>query len=132
MSTHVIDKGRQWPLYALAELKFNELSNGEAVTFLTLPAGALVTDGGLHVLDGFNGGSASVTLTDTESAPLQWLGSADLGTPGMAGLGAGVVGKYYPAGATLRLTPALGSPTKGHAVLRVGYVVLGRANEVQA
>lgn len=130
------DHGRQYPLVAIQDFTHAQVTSGEAIAAIKLPAGARVIGGGVLVSEVFNssgGEGAGDTLIIGDG------GDPDRYTPAPIALGAlgfsalTVTGYGYPQSDYLDLTwTGVGTTpaSTGKGKLIVTYVVDGRANEL--
>ena len=98
------------------------------VDVIGLPPNAVIIGGQLVVTTAFNGSTYPVVVGDSTTAD-RYLGTADRKAAALVPL---VPTGYIGIGENLRLTiTPTGSTTAGVATVRIQYVVVGRANEVQ-
>ena len=98
------------------------------VDVIGLPPNAVIIGGQLVVTTAFNGSTYPVVVGDSTTAD-RYLTTADRKAAALVPL---VPTGYVGIGENLRLTiTPTGSTTAGVATVRIQYVVVGRANEVQ-
>jgi hypothetical protein len=100
-----------------------------AFDVINLPPGAVIVGGELVVGTAFNGSTYALIVGDSAAAD-RYLATADRKAAARTAL---VPTGYVSQGEAVRLTVTpTGTTTAGAGVVRVEYVVRGRANEVQA
>lgn len=117
---------RQWTLETLTNI---DLSVPTDSTFkVVLPPNAVVVSGQAIVLTAFNGTTPKLTAVDDSGSPISFFGNVDATAVAVTAIAAGS-GHFYPVGANVTISLS-GSPTAGHALVRLGYVIVDRANEI--
>lgn len=122
--------GRQYPLVAMAEISYADLTSGTALEAIKLPGNSRVVSGQLIVTTAFNSATSdTITVGDGGSAA-RYKGSIDGQSAALTALVP--TGYKYTAPDTVDVTwTGVGTaPTAGAAVLIVEYVTDNRANEV--
>lgn len=123
------DTGRQWPLYASVDFAFGDIPT--TATFyeaIDLPGSARVIGGYIEVTAVWDSTTNSVNVGDSGSAT-RYATGVDLKALGVTELSAGGAVGALDVGVTYTETGT--AATTGAATLVVGYVLDGRANEVQ-
>jgi hypothetical protein len=100
-----------------------------AFDIINLPPNAVVIGGELSVTTAFDGSTYALIVGDSGSTN-RYLSTADRKAAGRTAL---VPTGYVGAGEAIRLTVTpTGTTTAGAGTIRIQYIVVGRANEVQA
>lgn len=107
----------QWPLATLAELDFTDMKDTKPIKVAFIPDGAVVTGISLHTDVAFSG---TVALTLDAASIGSLAAVADTAVTGYP--------KRVATGGWIMATPSA-AQTKGHAMVRVEYVLPDRANE---
>lgn len=120
--------GRQWELFAHIDVTAANAIAGNTYT-VTLPPNAMLMEMYSYTTTAFDSAtSATLTVGDGTTTFISAVDLKTTGTETVTG-----IGKLYPNGATLTVSTALvGTTTVGENVTLIGYVVLGRVNEVQS
>ena len=124
--------GRQEVIASTADFSFADLVSGVYQAAIDLPAGAIVTSGGLFISTAFNSGTSDTfAIGDKESAAAAVSNTYAVAASRAAG-GSNplvVVGKKYLVPSTVGVlwTGVGAAPTTGVGRLTVHYIVDGRA-----
>lgn len=143
MAKLIASRSTQYPMVAEFEFNFNDTMvnvDGAEVDFgatnttattvevIPLPPGAVVISGSVDTYTAFDAATLNVTVGDMNDAD-RYLGTTDIKSVGTRAL---VPTGYRGNGENIRLTfNAADICNTGKAVVRVGYVVENRTNEVQ-
>lgn len=128
---------RQYPLFAVADLEYSDLPSGDDVEAIDLPPGAVVVSGFAQVLVQDNGGT-SVTLdvgdADDDDRYVTALDIKGGAVGAYEAFGSNAIGRHYPEGGAITVKRTEGGTGSSAGKVRVvaEYIVVGRANEVQA
>ena len=118
---------RQWTLEAVTDINLAEDATDLTFTVM-LPPNAVLVGGQAIVSTAFNGTTPKLTAVDNSASPISIFGNVDATAVAVTPIAAGA-GTLYPAGATVTVGVS-GSPTAGRAIVRLSYLILGRANEL--
>lgn len=100
-----------------------------AFDIINLPPNAVVVGGSLSVTTAFDGTTYALIVGDS-AVTNRYLATADRKAAGLTAL---VPTGYVGLGEAIRLTVTpTGTTTAGAGTVRIQYIVVGRANEVQA
>jgi hypothetical protein len=126
MPTKIVE--RQWPLTAVADCTIRNIGAANGYEFV-LPPNAMVVDLTVDTVVAFN--SATTTTLTVADGATTFAAAVDVKTAGREAVTN--IGKFYPSGGTIAVTLAEtgAAATAGRAVVRIGYVILGRSNETQ-
>ena len=118
---------RQYPLYAVAEMSFED-GGADGAVELGLPANAVLLGVSSLTTVAFDAATAALTVTDGTTA---FLSAADV-KAAAADVGTGVP-KYYPTKGKLTATLTVPTPigTAGKLIVLASYVVVNRGGEIQ-
>jgi len=125
---------RQYPLAAVVEVAFADISGETAVEVVELPAGAIVTGGQLLVQTAFDDtGTATVDIGDADDPDRFTASPVNVKATGSVPLDIDTNNAQYdvPAQITATLAAQNDDGTEGAFLLIVEYVVEGRQNENQ-
>jgi hypothetical protein len=124
MPTTIVE--RQWPLTAVADCRVANIGAGNGFE-IKLPPNAMLLDLTVDTVAEFNGTTNTLTVGDGTTT---FANAVDVKTAGRETVAN--IGKFYPSGGTIAVTLAqTGTADAGRAIVRVGYVILGRSNETQ-
>jgi len=140
MAKVINNHGRQWMLYAVADVLFSNVtaaSGGTSDSFtITIPPNGLLDTLTVDTTTAFNtGGGTPVTTMTISDGTTTFANAVDITSAGRETVAN--IGKFYPNGGTLTVTitasaaSAYAAPTAGESIVAAGYLVVGRANEVQ-
>lgn len=125
--TTLTKHGRQTKLWAVVDANFTDAIAG---TFtVKLPPNALLTEVTTDTTTAYNSAtSAALTVTD---GTITFVNAVDVKTTGRETTSN--VSAFYPSGGSLVGTfTFVGAPTAGQVYISVGYLVVGRATEVES
>lgn len=118
---------RQWALQALTTIDL-AVDPADTSVVVVLPPNSIIIDGTAIVTTAFNGTTPKLTAVDNSGSPISFFGTVDATVPGVTQI-VGGQGHPYPSGGTVTISVS-GSPTAGKTYVRLGYVVVDRANEI--
>ncbi len=140
MAKVINNHGRQWMLHAVADVLHSNVtaaSGGTSDSFtITIPPNGLLDTLTVDTVTAFNtGGGTPVTTMTIGDGTTTFANAVDITSAGRETVAN--IGKFYPNGGTLTVTitasaaSAYAAPTAGESIVAAGYLVVGRANEVQ-
>lgn len=139
MAKVINNHGRQWMLYAVADVLYSNVtsaSGGTSDSFtITIPPNGLLDTLTVDTTTAFNTGGGTPVTNMTISDGTTTFAAVDITSAGRETVAN--IGKFYPNGGTLTVTitasaaSAYAAPTAGESIVAAGYLVVGRANEVQ-
>lgn len=121
---------RQWPLYSVTRVTFEDLEDTVAKALTELPGNAVVVDGGLNVQTAWDSGTtATIDIGDADD-PDRYFAAVNLAATGYTA--ASITGDQMdvPTEVTGTLAEDGTAAEAGEALLIIGYVVEGRGGEV--
>ena len=121
--------GRQWMLYAVADVLYGNVNNVDTFVII-LPPNSLLDNLTVDTTTAVaTATTATLTITDGTTTYVNAVDLKSAGRETVANIGA-----FFPNGATLTVTTATtgSAATAGESIVAAGYVVVGRSNETQS